>query len=528
MPDDYNTLLPKYNRLVSRFNDLQEQMDEKQLAWKALETLYKRDVAAARVLCEQILAKDPSEMVLGTEYSWGNLDTNTLLTKAINSYRTYNEGRTNLLKSIQAASEERRLQIESLTHQLSYKLQEHKPNGSGGGTSPSVDLSTGEVLEDVDAVSAPHNVLPTTAPDVEMALKKTSYKMQEAAKSGAIDVIIEEEDGDVSALDVRQQARMARLSEVVSIDKQGIRVSPSAKKQGIMQQERKKQAEVMVMDIEPVRSRMNDRTWPIIEIMGKYGYCERATIEDKYNKMYAERNLGASALSRGAFGYILKSMVDNNVIFLDTSAQHPVKSKFAVYYLSDIGKRFYTQEFGEPPATSERDVLIAQHDNLEHAFGIKTLKEILEASGEYTSVSMERSANSINMQDGTQYIPDIIAYGQTKGRDSKGFRCFMEYERDTHHQSDFNIKMNKMSKNTKWLNIVAPNAAVAKSLTEKVAKWVDSRGAQALRGIRVRVTSIKRLMDASSGGISINDDKSWYATFNLSNGPAPIIRDKTE
>ena len=520
MANDYNTLLSKYNRLVSRFNDLQTQVEEKQQKWKAIETAYKKNEASARGLCEQILAKNPDEMVLGVEYSWSKIDTATLLSKARTSFSTYNEGRTKLLKQIQATAEERRLQIDSLILQLAHKIQDGRMSPSPAAVQEvKYNKHTGEVIEDTVATQM---AAPPTS-EVEKVLKKAPYKIQEAAKSGAISVVIMEDDEDVSYADIAQQADMARLSEVVSIDKQGIKVSPAAKKRVAMEQARKKQAEVMMMDIEPVRARMDDRKWLIVEVIGTHGYCERASIQSEFDKLFLARELGKNKLSDGAFAYILKSLIDSNVLLLDNTVQHPIKSQFAVYYLSDVGKRFYEQQFKKPPIISERDLLVSQHDNLEHAFGIKSLKEILESSGEYTSVCMDRVQNTISMKDGSQYIPDIIAICHPKGRPN-AFKVFMEYERDTHHQADFNIKLNKMAKNTRFLNIVAPNAAAAKGLAEKVNKWIASRGIQSLRSIKVRITSIKRLMDAVSDGVSINDDKAWYATYNLSSGPDPVLR----
>lgn len=533
MTNDYNALLAKYNRLVSRFNDLQTQSIEKQKTWKKSESVYKKNEMVARSLCEQILAKDKNEMVLGTEYSWSQLDTNTLLEKAKTSFADYNMRRTKLLKQIQDAAEERRLQIESLSLQLTQNLHDRNAGQQNYVESDMMyDSDTGEVLDSTDkpenqsdASSDSQNILSTSSQETQKVIKKTSYNMQKAVKSGKINVVIEEEDSDVSLADVQQQSDMAHLKHCVTVEKEGIKVMPSAKKNAAVERERKKQSEIMMMDIEPIRERLTDRHWLFIEIIGKYGYCEVSDMHPIYDKLYLERKMGKRPLAEGAFRYTLTALSDYNIVLTDNNVHHPVKSKFYVYSLSDIGKRFYEQQFGEKPVVSERDVLIAEHDNLEHAFGIKTLKEILETSGEYTSVSMSRANNTIKITENAQYIPDIIAVGKMKGK-PRGFTAYMEYERNTHHQAHFNEKLNKMLSVTKWLNIVTPNISIARQLTEKVNAWIESRGIQSIRSAKVRVTTIKRLMDAVPNGYSINDDKNWYAVYTLANGPEPIIREK--
>jgi len=530
MANDYNTVLAKYNRLVSRFNDLQTQMEEKQSAWKEQEAGYKRIESAARDLCLQILAKDKDEMVLGSEYSWSQLDTWTLIGKAKSSFARYSMERTELLKKIQETAEERLLQIESLSMQLSQYLHENRTLEKASEDAVKYDEETGQVIED-EEVQAPENAESVTKPvqneDVTKAIKKAPYKMQQAAESGKIDIYIAEEDDDVSLADIQQQVEMAQVNHCVSVEKSGVKVIPSVKKKIAMEQERKKQAEVMMIDIEPIKERLDDRAMLIIEIFGKYGYCEMSDIRAEFDRLFMERGMGKAPLVDGSFRRLLYSITTLGIITADKDIEHPLKSKFFVYYLSDIGKRIYESQFGEKPVESQRERLIAEHDNLSHAFGIKALKEILDSSNEYSSVSMSRAENTIKLQNGVLYIPDIIAVGKPPKGKSKGFVTYMEYERNTHHQADYNDKLNKMLYVTRWLNIVAPNYNAAKNLVEKTNAWIESRGIQSLRSAKVRITTIKRLSDAVTNGSSINDDKNWYAVYILSNGPTPVIRDNT-
>lgn len=506
--DSYNILLSKYNRLIARFRDLEKQLEEKEAVWKEMEQNFRINESLARELCELVLAKEPREMVLGSEYSWGKLDLRTLIQKAKVVFASYNDSRTQLLKTIQETAEERRLQIESLKLQISSSMQELRSNP----TSPAA-----EPLPQTDA-PAPAPAPPAAASKEIPAetMRRVSYNVQQAAKEGALEIQLIEEDGDVSLSDIAQQQGMAKLGEVISLERSGIKISPSAKKQRAVEQERKRVVEAMMVDVGDIRERMNERKWLVLEVIGSTGYYERSQLKSAFIDLYRKRNATDRKITDGGFSYELKNLVDLGVLVLDTNIQHPLKSNFGVYSLSEIGKRLYEQQFSKKPVVSERDTLIAQHDNIEHGLGIKTLKEIMEATGNFSSVTMDRQANTIHIDDSTIYIPDIIAKDK-----AKGFLMYLEYERDTHNQSNFNIKLNKMAKVTKYLNIVAPNIGTAEGLIAKVDKWIELRGGhKALRGIRVRITTLKRL----EGAASINDDKSWYAIYNLNEGPAPTIQ----
>lgn len=503
--DSYNILLSKYNRLIARFRDLEKQMEEKEAVWKEMEQNFRINESLARELCELVLAKEPREMVLGSEYSWGKLDLRTLLQKSKVVFASYNDSRTQLLKTIQETAEERRLQIESLKLQISSSMQELR-------SAP--PLPTAKSEPEPQPESSPPPVVKKEVPAETM--RRVNYNMQQAAKEGALEIQLIEEDGDVSLSDIAQQQGMAKLGEVISLERSGIKISPSARKQRAVEQERKRVVEAMMVDVGDIRERMNERKWLVLEVIGSTGYYERSQLKTAFIDLYKKRNDSDRKITDGGFSYELKNLVDLGVLILDTNIQHPLKSNFGVYSLSEIGKRLYEQQFGKKPVASERDTLIAQHDNLEHGLGIKTLKEIMEATGSFSSVTMDRQTNTIHIDDSTTYIPDIIARDK-----AKGFTMYLEYERDTHNQSNFNIKLNKMAKVTKYLNIVAPNLGTAEGLIAKVDKWIELRGGhKGLRGIRVRITTLKRL----EGAASINDDRSWYAVYNLNESATPVIQ----
>lgn len=524
---EYNTLLAQYNRLVARFRDLSQQCEERQEKWHELEKGYRTNESVARELCELILAKNPEEMVLGKEYSWSKLPFMELVRRSKIAFEKYNDERTELLQRIQAQSEERRITIESLQTQLAQKMQHDKDmaklRAEANGEeleSASVDENTGEISEPAPA-PAQQPVEDSPAPEApipEQTLKRVSYKTQQAARKGEIDVCILEEDEDITRVDIEQQAAAARMSQAISVEKQGYKIAQSEKKRKVMKEVKRQEEQRLVqVDANDVVRRMNDRQWYILEVIGTTGMCEGTEIMEYAREHFPE---GSDKLPESAIKYAMKTMTDTGCLIADMSVNHPLKSRFAVYSLSDIGKRIYTDHFGKEPVLSERDRLIAQHDNLEHGIGIKYLKSILEKSGKYDLVSMDRKENTMVLDDNAKYIPDIKVTGKT-ARGNHPFVAYFEYERGTHSQSDFNVKLNRMAKVTRVLNIVCPNALTVEDLIKKTQKWVELRGGrEKLSNLSVRITTLTRL----NGQTDVNNDENWQAVFRFKTSSEPILR----
>lgn len=559
--ESLETILNKYNRLCARYRDLEQQSVERQEKWKEIEREFKINEALTRDLCELILAKDPKEMVLGTEYSWGKLKTRDIIERSKNVFTSYNEARTQLLKDIQKQSEERRVMIENLQTQIEQDLharqqleqlhQENPENAKQTENSTAsfeVDPATGEVLnfdvsekakgraaysiqqaaqrgdvslvhyedddtEEVVSNTIPDNKPPITQEDIHHGREQQNKSSKKKVKvSDSLRIV--EENKDVSKTEVMLQSELSAAAQELSLERSGAHITPSVKKLQVLQQNRQAAApKTMQVDVSVIEQKLNDRSWYLLEAVGSTGLCEGSEIIDAVISSHPDESFTNNGLR-----YELMSLSNNGCLLADMSIAHPTKSRFAVYTLSDIGRRLYISRFGKDPVVSERDKLIADHDNLEHAFGIKCLKHALEISGEYSNVSMERQSNTVRLQDGTSYIADITATMQ--GR-SKPFTIYMEYERGTHHQADFNIKLNKAAKVTRHIDIVCPNAATVTNLRDKVSKWVESRGGgKALPGVRVRITTLRRL----DGRKGINKDENWQIVFDLPHGDTPIER----
>ena len=78
MAKNQKTLENQYHMVVARCKDLEEQMRIRQKQWDQREVESKTTEKLMRELCEDILAKDSKEMVLGTDYSWSSIQINEL------------------------------------------------------------------------------------------------------------------------------------------------------------------------------------------------------------------------------------------------------------------------------------------------------------------------------------------------------------------------------------------------------------------------------------------------------------------
>lgn len=534
--ESIESLMAKYNRLCARYRDLEQQTTEKQEKWQELERAFRTNESLTRELCELILARDPKEMVLGEEYAWGKLPTRDIIQKSKSAFANYNEARTKLLRDIQRQSEERRVMIENLQTQIEADRRARERLEELRGPSEAevaYDETTGEIIE-APSLSPSE---PQTSPGIdEKTKKRMAYSVQQAAENGSISVVpmddddaapavspisslhITEEKGDITSKDIEQQKDMAARAVVVDLERSGTKITQAEKKVRAAQVAKNQtKGQIVQVNIGSIEKNMNSRRWAILEIIGTTGLCEGGEIVSAAISLQQERK-DENIITENGMRHELMQMVTSGCLTMETNVNHPIKSKFYVYTLSEVGQALYIGHFGKDPVVSERDMLIAQHDNLEHGFGIKCLKKILEDSDTYFDVSMDRRKNTIKLDSGDFYIPDIMA--KIKGRQGN-ITIYMEYERGTHHQSDFNIKLNKMAKVTRHIDIVCPNNKTADFLRDKTVEWVKSRGgAKSLPGVKVRITTLTKL----NGQKNIIRDDNWRIVFDLRHGEVPIER----
>ena len=198
----------RLNRSESRCQDLDEQLNKKKQQWKKLEETFREAEFHCRKLCEEILVKDSSEIVLGKMYSWDGLTLAELAVKALASFRKYNSERTDLQRRLLDISEERRVKIDSLQEQI-----EVMRNYPGSIKKSDMYKEKDQKQETVSERQSEENKSPVP-----------SY----VAAPPVVEMIIEE-DADIQEADIRDIQEMEKLSKELEPVQREIPVHPAKK-----------------------------------------------------------------------------------------------------------------------------------------------------------------------------------------------------------------------------------------------------------------------------------------------------------
>lgn len=483
---DENLMLNKYNRSEAKCRNLEEQMRIKEKQWKHAETAFREAEFHCKKLCEEILVKDPEEMVLGKKYSWDNLSMAEMAKKALASLRSYNAERTDLMRKLLDVAEERRLQSESLVEQIEVLK--------------SYSRDQPETLTESENIKGPNE---REDSDRKIDDSQEASKISQA-EPALINMIIEE-DEDVTEADLDGLREIEEFARDLKPIQKEIPVHP-AKKTIMARKEREERSMVHMIDLSIYQEKITDLMWHVIEIIGKEGisaYTEiEARIHDMTPDLATKATLRMSVRSLFSMGLLAQEQISD-----------PIRSKFMVYRLSEIGHRLFKEHFGVSPILSELDIIISQHDNANHGYGILALAQILKDSGKFDSVITDRKINTIKLRRGGTYIPDIIAAIGAK-------KFYIEYECGTHVQADFSAKCNKMLQVTNAIYIVTPNRDILqKRIMNQVAIWIKEKGGyRALAGKMVRMTTATALRHENP-----LDEECWQVYYDMSSD-TPVVR----
>lgn len=488
---EYQALLDKYNRLVAKYKDLDEQFTTKKRQWADKFSDLDKIESACRTLCEDILAKDKKEMVLGVEYAWGKVPTLELISKSRKSFVEYNTQRTDLMKHLVDSLDERRGEIESLKEQINILL-----TNAGSSTMTKEELEKRVEKEKRN----------------EAELNKTNYDIKKNAEQGHIQVeAIKMENADGTS-----KTEEELISEAFQFDDSFMRPTPSSiptKESKTNKDMKKKQREMMktpkahVIDLREHIGKMNPVSWDILNQIGTYGTSvyteiESAILSDTSN------NYTQSRIRTATYEMARAGILHNQTINL------PLRPKVTLFSLSDIGQRLYKEKNdGKTAVVSEVERVIAEHDNVEHGYGIMDIANVLRSMEEFTDVCTDRKQNTIPLENKTKYIPDIVCKTEKHTH-------YVEYERGTHTQTDFNAKCNKMLNVTRYLNFVVPNKDILENVfLPKVKSWIKGRPKNSLNGVVIRINTANNVKNCS---FSKNSD--WNVVFMLSKSLEPVVK----
>ncbi len=481
---DFLKMQSMYNLAIAKGQDLKETLETKEEQWEKQEENFATTEKLMRQLCEDILAKDPREMVLGADYSWSSIPINDLVLKARAVFRDYISKQKDFLKRLMDLAEERRLEIESLNEQISIM----KANPSAAAT-----LSQEEIKEKIDKEKKEQKILDQMSPE-----------LRKSVQEGKTQVVMEASD-DIDDLEEDLMQAVANVGEQVKITQKSIPVTESKRRLEKKRERKERAVMTHTIDLKEYEDKMNDSTWLVMDAVGKEGYSRYSDIETYV--MERESTLTKTKIR------VASEILVNIGLLNKEPIRNPLKGNLFAYQMTDMGSRVFKDHYGNLPIASELDLIVAEHDNAVHGYGIRFISEMLRESEAFKEVDDMNRKKPINIGNNISYIPDIVC------TDQNGAKMYMEYECANHTQTNFSAKCNKMTKVTSTLNFIAQNREAIGKLMKEVEAWISSRGeGKAIRHITVRITSAVQMKD-----MDLTKNKSWKVVYLPGKSKEPII-----
>lgn len=478
---EYKILLNKYNTLLAKAQDLQEQLNTKNEQWSQMKSRYEIIEKNTRELCESILAKDKDEMVLGKDYSWDSVDIGDLLVKAKRSYHAYNNRRREVMQKIFDVSEQRREVIEGLESQISRMMQ----NGCQNVTMEDVHKEIEKEKKEEEAKKNAPN-------DVKRAIEENRVKIEvgedDDFEDASVFEVVSEKNERMKP--VKKNNRPAKQK----ITPNAIEVKKDEKKHEEAKLARRKETSPYMVDLKEWESKIDENMWLIIQVMGEKGVSQHLNIKTEVLKI--EPLLTKNNIANG-----LNNLLTNSIITTERVSL-PLSGSITLSRLDTLGIRLYENHFNKKPVKSEWEEMIAEHTTATHGYGIKAAAEKIMEIGMYEQVDyMTNRKNPIEIGNGITYIPDISV------KDKNGAKSYFEYELGHHTQKDFNAKCSKMVKVTDTLNFIVPNGKAVDTLCDQVEKWIINQGADALTGVTIRIMPVSQIQD------NLVDNIKWKVVY---------------
>ena len=498
----YDALLNQFNRVTAQYKDLEEQKRECARNWGETERKYKHTISLAKDLCKMILAKEHSSDFLGKDYSLDAFPTDELILRAKEVFVTYNNERTKMESGLQQKLVETQATLDNLKTQYAY-LQTHMQDA----VKKTREDSEAIIEETVRADETPIQARMREFKDGKATTPKpVNYTARKAVESGAVEVSVISEDEDISMDDLRQQGEMAEINTELRLAEGKPIVRASKVVQETMQKVTDNTAITAIggtvqVDVEDLCKKLSERRKIILKIIGETGLFLSTEI---FEKLQETGEIKSASFKNDIFSLKTSGLLKVSSISIPVLCQHG-----NVYELTPAGAATFKRIFGKDACPSGTGQIIKDHDNLEHGLGIVAMKNILEKFKSFIKITTDRKDNTIVLDTGDKYIPDAICK-------SNKFTAYFEYELSTHKQADFNIKLNKMCKKTRYINIVTNSIPNCDSLSKKVIAWVQSRGGfGCLPGYIVRITTLNKLNLTAEAGKSFQDKDCWNYYYDL-------------
>lgn len=482
MEEDYKALKYSYLRLEAQYKELRGLLEHKKKQWSEQFADYELTNDKMRRFCEEIL----SMRRLHAEKSrhWSDMDLDELLAEARKAYFEFIENDTKLIKQILATAEERRQIIEGLEDQIAaMKMNPGNINLAADETKALDDKEKQKPAED----------------------KNYSPSMKEALLKG--NVVITEDETDSPVLHETEKDLIetaTQISEQAKVTRRSMAKTETRKKaEERAKVKNKKQISIYTEDLNKAKEIMKDIDWLMLDIIAETGYSTYSDIEDAMLRRNAE-------LTKYAIYNAEKTLESAQLVDV-VKASVPLSGAFRAIKLSDKGVMMYKREYDKTPVQSEMSRILAEHGSVEHGYGIKSIADTLIANKTFKSVEYMTRRTPIKFNDGSSCMPDIIC------TDKNDYKIYIEYELGNTTQTEFNGKMSKCAKISRYINIIGPNDKALDNLKTQVQRWMETKGRSIDKKV-IRLTTASKVKD-----VNIIKDSNWKMVFRPERGIEPEV-----
>lgn len=448
MSASYNALLNKYNTLVARCQSMEETMKTKDEQWEKKSVEFKAVEDNIRKLCKLILAKDKSQINLGTENgSWGSLNVRDLIIQATQSYKKYNKERALALQQILDMAEDRQEEIDRLNIQISLLME--------NGADPDAYQKAVEKAEKQKTY--------------DDAMKNADYETAKNIQKNNSKVEINDDENlgnfVAESLDEFDSFQPTEKSAVIKNSSGAIAAALEKK-----HQEEVTKKYVTEIDIGSYLKDMSQMQRDFIDILGSQGLSEQVEILEAITQIPDNNDKSRKTLSNQV--YIAAKELQKMGMISAESVAIPLqgRSNSKIIRLTSLGMKLYMLMTNKKSVISEANNIMMEHDNIHHGYGIKAIYQSLEQSGLYNRVNMNCRKDPLVVKNDQfekkSYIPDIIAiYGATNQK------CYFEYERGFSTKDTIIEKCTKMAHFTKNLFFITDTEKSAETLLRNLIEW---------------------------------------------------------
>lgn len=494
----YNALLNKYNTLVARCQSMQETMKSKDEQWGKKAREFKTVEDNTRDLCKMILAKDKTQINLGTDSgSWLTLPTTELITLAISSFKKYTKRQSETLQQILDLAEERGRTIEGLEDEVDF----YRNNSGSSQEEYEKFKKEKETTENLnDAVSH-------LDPQTQQNIKDNNLELKVRDKDINQDTISDLLNDEVDSFTPTSQSVKTTVTGT-SIS----HLKEQAREQKVFRKFRDE------IDLGGIVEKMSETQKWIMQAIGAQGLSQLNDIVNMVNKEILKKNPKANKETNGKAIYAAYAELRTKAIVEDEKVVLPLQgqSNTRIVTFTSLGTALYRFMTGKVPVVSEATTIISDHDNIHHGYGIRSIYKALEASNLYNNVDMYCRKNPLLINNGTNqsYIPDIFAIHTATQK-----KCYFEYERGLSKTATIIDKCNKMSKFTRQLFFITDTKQSAEKLLKDLIEWQKGAVSRGRRDISIYLSSA-RFFQSQNFDITAP----WQYTLNKGNAEPVTIQ----